>query len=709
VSPQNPKGGAPSALQPHREEGERPDWLVGERPEWLAAEQPKKKEWSPARDRMEAELELKARLAEQRRMRRRDWMLLPLKPFVWVWSLVTAVIDVGRNRFDTAEFEKPVEKPEISGETSLLTLPSVKPATPIEAPPTESTAPPQPSAEVAPPPAPEAPPSDVSWPEKVAPAEPSVPSRPAEPAAPPRPADRLPSRPDWDWRPKAVPRPEMETPEGTPAPPAPADWAEAPPPSAAPEPYPTVKLPPDEIARVILDTCLHTAEAEVGVLALLQDDILVVRSAIGLSVEDAGKLALDTVGEICLDVIASLQAFHAYDDSEGEHDALHPRALLAAPLSLGGAGAGIVLLTSTVAGQVFTDEHERLISEVAANAGPTLVDAGAFTMELDQALGPYRKLEELNRPAPSAPAPPAAVEEPAVPTEAPPLSPIQEWNWWETTRLAGSPNSTLQLDPAAMRELIAKAKAARAELEAPPAPVEPPAPPEVVPPPAEPPRVEPPPLEPPPVEPPPAAAEVEPLPPPPAEEPEPIPAAFATAARPSRLPKHRVGWAARVRSRMTRIQAQRAEENRRYRDDILNAVRNLSWDGYTALVADVFRRKAFEVFPPPATGSDLDVIDMVVDRDGRRMLVNCQLRGESDIPMAAVTEMAQVIYNYSVSGAYVISDGNFESTAAEAAPASGIVLIDGEALIDLVIETTLKDESKPTVGKKIAKVFSRNR
>jgi hypothetical protein len=49
------------------------------------------------------------------------------------------------------------------------------------------------------------------------------------------------------------------------------------------------------------------------------------------------------------------------------------------------------------------------------------------------------------------------------------------------------------------------------------------------------------------------------------------------------------------------------------------------------------------------------------------------------------------------------------STAAEAAPASGIVLIDGEALIDLVIETTLRDESKPTVGKKIAKVFSRNK
>jgi len=685
VSPQNRKGGAPSALQPHREEGDRPAWLVGERPEWLAVEQPKKKEWSPARDRMEAELELKARLGEQRRLRRRNWLLLPFLPFIWTWSLLTALVDVGRNRADTGEVEVPEElKHAPRGEASLLTLPSIKPPAPVEAPPAEPE-PPGAQAEVAPAP-PAAPPPDVVWPESAA------------PAAPPAPVEELPRKPDWDWRPKAVPRPEMETPAPIEAPAPEAGWPEPPPspqpPQArAPEPYPTVKLPPGEVARVILETCLHTAGAEVGVLALLQDDTLVVRSSIGLSLEEAGELALDTVGEICLDVIAGLQPFHAYDDSEVEHDALHPRALLAAPLSLAGAGAGVVLLTSSLAGREFTDEHEKLVSEVASNAGPTLVDAGAFTMELDQAAGPYRKLEELNRPVPPPPAPPAAAEQPEA-TAPPPPSPIQEWNWWETTRLAGSPNSTLQLDPDAMRELIARAKAARAELAESQAP----------------PAVEPPPVAPPPAaEPVPGAAELEQLQPPPLVEPEPIPSAFAAAARPSRPAKHKVGWTARVRSRMTRIQAQRDEENRRYRADILNAVRNLSWDGYTALLADIFRRKAFEVFPPPSTGSDLDVIDMVVDRDGQRMLVNCQLRGESDIPVAAVTEMAQVIYNYSVSGAYLVSDGNYQPGAAEQAPAAGIVLIDGEALIDLVIETTLKDESKPTMGKKIAGVFSRRK
>jgi hypothetical protein len=167
------------------------------------------------------------------------------------------------------------------------------------------------------------------------------------------------------------------------------------------------------------------------------------------------------------------------------------------------------------------------------------------------------------------------------------------------------------------------------------------------------------------------------------------------------------GWRERVGSRMTRVAEQREEDEARYRREILGAVRNLSWDGYQALIADIYRRKAFEVFPPPVSGSDLDVIDLVVDRDGQRMLINCQLRGEMDIPGAAVTEMGNVVANYSVAGAYLIADGSFAPEAAEAAAASGVVLIDGEALIDLVIETTLKDESKPSGFGRLAKRFSR--
>ena len=59
-------------LAPPSEEKPMPVWGEGERPAWLAPEdqQQKKREWSPVRDRMEAELELHARLEEQRRLRK---------------------------------------------------------------------------------------------------------------------------------------------------------------------------------------------------------------------------------------------------------------------------------------------------------------------------------------------------------------------------------------------------------------------------------------------------------------------------------------------------------------------------------------------------------------------------------------------------------------------------------------------------------------
>lgn len=158
---------------------------------------------------------------------------------------------------------------------------------------------------------------------------------------------------------------------------------------------------------------------------------------------------------------------------------------------------------------------------------------------------------------------------------------------------------------------------------------------------------------------------------------------------------------------MGQIQKQRVADQQRERAETLAAVRSLSWDGYQALIADIFRRKAFEVFPPPSSGADLDVIDMVVDRDDRRMLVNCQLRNIEEVPLAAVTEMSSVVYNYSVAGAYLITDGHFEPQATEYAEGAGIVLIDADALVDLVVETTLVDERKPTVGRRLAGAFGR--
>jgi Restriction endonuclease len=629
-----------------------PVWGEGERPNWLVPDelQPKKREWSPARDRMEAELELKARLREQRHLRRRNVLRFVFLPFIWLVSLVQAMVAVGRNQPDVVEAPRPTGAHPHSTVASLDTLPSLRPHLPVGE---TATGPvigwaPPPTAEVEPvayevptatePEAPvEHPP--VDWPDTVEPVAPTA-EVPTEEIPAPAPQAPLPPQPTLALPPQPTmvlpPQPTMVLPPK----PLPAQ--------------PTQQLGAGEMVGVILGTCVRSCGAEVGVLVLLQDDVLVVRGTIGIDPETAAHLALETLGDVCLDVIGGLAAVRAYDANPGAPDPYHPRAVLCVPVLLGGVGVGAVLLVGYAPGRPFSVEHERLATELARTSGPVLAKAGAYKLVLDRPGDRWRRLDQVGTGA--APAAPAPAEAPA-PTE------------HDTGEIVGSPMSTMTLDPEAMRRLIADAKAARAAEEAvavAPLVVEP-------------------------------VVEPQPAPPQPLPEPVEVPEPEPT----------RASWRERVSSRMTRVARQKEEDRIRYRTEIGAAVRNLSWDGYQALIADIYRRKAFEVFPPPVSGSDLDVIDLVVDRDNKRMLINCQLRGEMDIPAAAVTEMGNVVSNYSVAGAYLIADGSFAQDAVDAAPAAGVVLIDGEALIDLVIETTLKDESKPSGFGRLAQRFRR--
>jgi GAF domain/Restriction endonuclease len=713
-------------LAPTADEKATPVWGEGERPAWLAPEdqQPKKREWSPVRDRMEAELELKARLEEQRRLRKKEaWQTLAM-PVTWIVSLVQAVVSVSREDGD-ALVEAPkapptnfstmldtLPPPRAPGETlapppaeaSEEELPAVWEAHPEpewQAPPAEE---PPPSAEAAEPAAEEPPPAEhheVDW------------SQPPPPRPEPPPTVyRAPAAPDKDWRPEAGPTPAWEIvpeaePEPEPAQPEPAQLEPAQPEPAPAAPAAPAAVEADELARVILGTCVRTSAAEVGILSLLQDDVLVVRASSGIDAHIAGRLALDTLSDICLDVIYSGQSFTA-SAAQATPDPDHPSSILSVPLLLAGVGVGAVLLLNYAPDRAFSADQERLVRALAEVAGPELSAAGAFRMAFERPGVLWRRLDAPPAPAhppepEAAPAPPAAAwsdsdweAAPAAP-EPPAPEPAAEAVPTEPLKQVPATHRTMSLDPEQVKKLIAEAKAAReaeetavAETAAatpPTAEIAAPAPTEPLPAPE------------------PVAEEAAPAPPPPAPEPEPVAApAPAPRARPSpKRDHHRVGWRARVQSRMTRVRQQREEDEARYRSEILAAIRNLSWDGYQALVADIFRRKAFEVLPPPAEGTDLDVIDLVVDRDGQRMLVNCQLRGEMDIPIEAVTEMATVVYNYSVAGAYLIADGSFAPEAGGAAQSSGIVLIDGNALIDLTIETTLKDERKQSFTGRLAR------
>jgi hypothetical protein len=140
----------------------------------------------------------------------------------------------------------------------------------------------------------------------------------------------------------------------------------------------------------------------------------------------------------------------------------------------------------------------------------------------------------------------------------------------------------------------------------------------------------------------------------------------------------------------------------REHDQIMAVVREMSWDGYRSLVADIFRREGYEVFV--GEGPDGDVIDMEVVKGVGRMLVNCQLRGLTQIDVAPLAEMAEVARRNGADGAFVISDGDFAPESWSVADEEALVLIDRDALLGLVLDFTMGIERDKRLGARLARL-----
>lgn len=138
---------------------------------------------------------------------------------------------------------------------------------------------------------------------------------------------------------------------------------------------------------------------------------------------------------------------------------------------------------------------------------------------------------------------------------------------------------------------------------------------------------------------------------------------------------------------------------------VLSHVRGLSWDGYRSMVADIFRRHGHQVFD--SEGPDSDVIDMELTRDGSgRVIVNCQLRGMSQIPAEPLREMAMVGLRNGADRVLLITDGDFSPEAHRFAADHSLILVDGDALFELVRELALGDERDRRLSSRLARILN---
>jgi hypothetical protein len=88
------------------------------------------------------------------------------------------------------------------------------------------------------------------------------------------------------------------------------------------------------------------------------------------------------------------------------------------------------------------------------------------------------------------------------------------------------------------------------------------------------------------------------------------------------------------------------------------------------------------------------------------MLVNCQLRGLTQIDAAPLVEMSAVVARNSADGAFIISDGDFAPEAWSLADEEPIVLLDRDALLGLVLDLTLGVEKEKRFTARLARLFS---
>jgi hypothetical protein len=139
-------------------------------------------------------------------------------------------------------------------------------------------------------------------------------------------------------------------------------------------------------------------------------------------------------------------------------------------------------------------------------------------------------------------------------------------------------------------------------------------------------------------------------------------------------------------------------------DEIMAVVSELSWEGYKSLIADIFRREGYEVFT--GEGPDGDVIDMEVEKGASRMLVNCQLRGLSQIDAAPLAEMAAVAARNDAEGAFIVSDGDFAPEAWSLADEVACILIDRDMLLELVLDFTMGIKREKRLTARLARFFS---
>lgn len=114
-------------------------------------------------------------------------------------------------------------------------------------------------------------------------------------------------------------------------------------------------------------------------------------------------------------------------------------------------------------------------------------------------------------------------------------------------------------------------------------------------------------------------------------------------------------------------------------------LRAIGWQEFEALVGEAYRRKGYAVTFCGGGGAD-GVVDLVLRRNGKKLLVQCKHWKTENVGVKAIRELYGVVAAERAAGGIVISSGTFTEEAGNFARGKPMELLDGAALFKLIGE-----------------------
>ena len=125
-----------------------------------------------------------------------------------------------------------------------------------------------------------------------------------------------------------------------------------------------------------------------------------------------------------------------------------------------------------------------------------------------------------------------------------------------------------------------------------------------------------------------------------------------------------------------------------HRNKSIKKLKKLSWDDFELLCMELFEKKGWTVQGNEKKGADGGV-DIWMHRGSfrkkRSAIVQCKRYDEALVTIKVIREMYGLMYEYDVDEVYVVTSNRFTKECHKFAEDKDITLIDGEALLKMML------------------------